>query len=519
VLAAASRSTWQWSPSWHGYVQVWPKRCFSRGMSMYDSAPQSPHWDDAGRDTLPPQWQPLAAAGVARAELALQTGAGVSALDARWDGLAGRPRLPGAQWWSATRERARAAIARSPARFYRELRRWSPGVVPPLLGSLLMLLAFAQALQRSTRRPPLVEPSTLLKLFITYLVFGTIYGVLLYLAADDIIWWSVLALGAAVYAIVTAGFIFGLNGAAVVVAVVLALAAWYARSRVVVVPEGKAMVTGIAGGYGRTLLAGRTLLLPFEGVLSALDLTERRFTAPTRRAEIPNPGGEPFVARAAATVAYRLIPAEAHNVLLMSSQWERDLQALIGELLQQALGEWGQQMLRGDTTPPDRLLGRMLLRDLREQVRSWGVHVLWVSVRDIWLAPRNQILPAEPVEDTPSSASAPMHPLLVGADRQLPAPPRVAEAAAQQAGPAPGAPTPSQPETPAPADVLAPEVLAHAYELVRTGQITDPATIRQIARAFVRVAGDPDRSGTLPFDAVAAAQILMERAKYFDATT
>lgn len=64
-----------------------------------------------------------------------------------------------------------------------------------------------------------------------------------------------------------------------------------------------------------------------------------------------------------------------------------------------------------------------------------------------------------------------------------------------------------------PASVLSADVLSDAYEAVREGRITDPETIRQIAHAFLKVARDEDQSAAFPYDALAAAHILLDRAK------
>jgi hypothetical protein len=68
----------------------------------------------------------------------------------------------------------------------------------------------------------------------------------------------------------------------------------------------------------------------------------------------------------------------------------------------------------------------------------------------------------------------------------------------------------------APVPDMPPEILSDAYEAVREGRIHDPETIRGIAQAFLRVANDPELNAEFPYDALAAARILRERAKRLD---
>lgn len=437
----------------------------------------------------------------------------------RRNSAAGQPHIQGiqnslaAQWLRARRERARVATAGIPAPAFRAARRWSPGVVPPLVGGLLLAAAIFIATHHATGQEAFIAPDTLLKLAIVYLLYGAMYGAFLYLAASDVIWLCVLILGAAAYAVVTAGVLWGVGAAGIVALLLGGLGAWYVYGNSQIVPDGRVLVTGLAGGYARTLYPGRAVFVPFERTLAALETGERQFTSPTQSAEVPNELGEVYVARASASVAYSLIPAEAHHALAMGSQWERELHALIPLALRQALGEWGAHILMGDEAPPDKLLGKTLLRELREQVRPYGIHVIWVSVRNIWLVAEEEM----PAIDAPAAAAAHDVPA-AGRSGGMPAPPatlRYNAQPAQQATAATGgavvaAATPPPPES---SEAISPEVLSDAYEAVREGRINDPATIRHIARAFLQVADDATLSSTFPYDAAAAARILLDRAQ------
>lgn len=430
------------------------------------------------------------------------------------------PRVPGIHDILAARSlfarramRTRSAPMGAPSAVVRTARRWSPGVVPPLVGGLLLACAVFIATQHTPDQAPAIPPETLLKLVVSYLLCGAIYGVLLYLAASDLVWLCVLLVGAVGYTVATVGVLWGAGVAVCVVALVAALAVWYIRGNGQIVPDGRVLVTGLAGGYARTLYPGRAVLAPFERELAILETTEQRFACPTQTTEVPNELGEIYIARAAALVAYSLIPSEAHHALALGSQWERNLRDLIPQALRQALGEWGAHILMGDEAPPDKLLGRTLLRELREQVRPYGIHVISVSVRDIWLVPEEELPALEavyadaipeagaftPAAERPGGAPLPLPLAALSSDAQPSQP-----GAARQ-----GATVATALES---AEALSPDVLSDAYEAVREGHINDPTTIRQIARAFLRVADDPARNADFPYDATAAARILLERA-------
>lgn len=63
------------------------------------------------------------------------------------------------------------------------------------------------------------------------------------------------------------------------------------------------------------------------------------------------------------------------------------------------------------------------------------------------------------------------------------------------------------------APALAPAVLASAYEAVREGRISDPATVRQIADAFEQLAAATDPDAELDLDPRGAANNLRQRAQ------
>lgn len=409
----------------------------------------------------------------------------------------------------------------TPAQWYHTLRRWSPGVIPPILGTLLLLAAGLLATHRIGTQPPPIDAHTLMVLFIVYLIGGTLYGLLLYLSTGPAVWWVVMAGGVAAYLIATFGVIGGPLVAALCGIILAAIAGRYGHLHKQPVADGTVVVTGFAGGYHRTLKPGMSVLVPGERVMTTFDTTEQRFTCPTQRASLHD-GGETYVARAAATVAYNLVPSETHRAALLGERWETEIHDIVCTALENALAEWGEQTLAAGQSASDRGVARAMLQHLRQEARTRGVHIGWVSVRDIWLAPEGETLPVDEWDNEDDDEEVGHTPYAAMPHRALPGsvaapalpPPRASERDPQI--------TPAPATTTEPADAsdasdasatLAPEVLSEAYESVREGRIHDPETIRAIAQAFLRVASDPDLNGAFPYDAMSAAQILVDRAK------
>src|SRR5260370_20356557 len=400
-------------------------------------------------------------------------------------------------------------------------------MMPPLLGALLLLLAGALATHRIGESAPLVDTHTLLTLFLIYLIGGTVYGLLLYLSAGATTWWIVLTSGIAGYLLATVFVIGGpLTGG--FAAVLLAAAVGrYGHRHVQPVADGTVAVTAFAGGYHRTLRPGMAVLVPGERVLATLDTSERRITCLTQRISVRGERGVTYLAHASATVAFNIVPAEAHRAAVLGQRWEHELNDLVCAALQRALAQWSAAVLVATNEVPDRLLARETLQYLREEARARGVHIVWVSVRDIWLAPEGETLPVEEWDHEESDSAKQEDdgeaPVATALPRRAPVPaPALPPPQRDDSMDEPTEPEPEPEEgadaTPAaaPTPDMSPEILSDAYEAVREGRIHDPDTIRGIAQAFLRVADDPELNAEFPYDAVSAAKILRERAKRRD---
>jgi hypothetical protein len=428
-----------------------------------------------------------------------------------------------ADGWHRLLEQTRHLAARPPqaqtpllpAPWFRAARRWSPGVFPPLL-ALLLLGIIALAGRVTGAGMNIVPAADVLPLALLYLIGGTLYGVGLYYAPTNNIWLSILAGGAVLYFIATLGVLTG-PLAAIMLIVLLAVPVYmYVRRHLRDIPPQQALVTTLAGGYHRTLTHGAAILIPGERELATVDTNERELTVPVQGVRITDREGEGFVARAAATLAYHIPAAQAHLAALAADTWEGDVNERAAESLRIALGEWGHRLLDGEEIP-ERFLARTVLDDLRPRMRPYGVSVLWVNVRDIWLTPESETIPVSEWEQAtnihPPAGNPSAYESSDNAARRNPAPRAVAT-------PATSAPLPAiedealAPATSAPpeSEALDPDALADAYNAVRDGLIADPETIRSIARAFLTVAGNSELAADFPYDAISAAQILLDRA-------
>lgn len=411
------------------------------------------------------------------------------------------------EWWQRSRQRSLAAIHPHAAPWYRWLRRWSSLLVPPVVGLALFVIVILLATHPIGKKL-LVTPGMLLAFFVIYFTLGVLYSALLHLAPGHGSWWLALVGGAAAFLVITALVIGGWGAGVIVACLVGLLVVFYVRGHLITVPDNAVQITTCAGAHHRTLRPGTRVLLPGERVTATLDTSEHSFATPAQRVQVLDNQGAVYVARASATVAYRLIIREAHRVLAAPDQWEDHLHELTGDILRQSLADWGIQMLATGGAVPDRLLAKTVLSELRERARAQGVHILWVSLRDIWLAAEDEMA-AHDADDVIEAAPYAIRPTPAARKqvrRALPAPtPQAASAHANDGGEIDTAQEPSR-------EALAADVLSDAYEAVREGHVNDPATIRQVAKAFLRVARDPDLSETFPYDANQAARLLLDRA-------
>lgn len=403
------------------------------------------------------------------------------------------------------------------APWFRMVRQWSPGVLPPIFGSLLLFAASQLATRQAAAQRPLIAPSTLLPLFLFYLIGGLVWGYLLYIAPGVVSWFCLVAGGAATYLLLTVALVAGLPGVALVGALLVGMVVWYARRHVATIPASVLQLTTAAGGYSRVLLPGVAVLLPGERLGQKVQTGERQYECPAQRVEVHEESGAIYIAQAAATVAYRIAPQRAPRLVAHNAhveQWEDDTQEAIRSALGRALAEWGTAHLAEEDEAPEGLLTQTMLGLLREWSRDSGVRIEWIKAHDMWLTPSSETIPADEWLVGAGDAEMTQPSLRAQAQEQAYAYEAAGLARTQalpsidhveQARRSPALPPP-------PREALVPEALSDAYDAVRAGHILDPATIRDVANAFLRVASDAELNAAFPYDALGAARILLERA-------
>jgi hypothetical protein len=440
---------------------------------------------------------------------------------------------------------------------YLFVRRWSPAFVPALVGGLTLALALILASVGATQ----IDRTTVAGiplLFLVYLTGGGVFAYALYFAGDETAWLATTIYGSGLFVAALMGAVAGLLVGLAIVAASAALVLLYARSHAWKIAPATVAITLLVGRYFRTLPPGLNLRLPGERVVATIETWERRFTSPTQTVEIRADDGRLYRAAAAATISYRIEPELAHRTLQELDTWERDLHATTGAVLRESLTRWAMLMVAGENVPQG-ALARATLTELRMRAQLWGGHVANVRVRNIQLDPADggaqdgwqpaygatpemvtpvthntPTLPSQPIPvaqaavAVPVSEYRPQSPSPRAASPQPQPPisdpgwhPRSDPAMSPPPAPETPEPTPAAPEgaekdeQPLP-PALSPATLADAYQAVRERRITDPTTIRQVARAFARVSEDLDTSDQFPYNAAAAARILAEYAEQLE---
>lgn len=432
-----------------------------------------------------------------------------------WDRLLGRapshsPRGGGRELAieRGTNQPGNSALVAEPAGLLGFARRWSPAFAPVGAGLALFALMFLLA-QRSGHSHPILTPSALIPLAVLYVVGGLLFGAALNAAPSTASWMLLLIGGLALYPLVTAVFIWGWPGVLVLAVFMGVGVAFYSRSHFVITPDHHVQVTRLGKAHLRTLLPGGTIALPGERILTSVETIERTADLAQRQVRVESAEGTVYVAGAIAQVNYRLIASQAHRAFLASARWEDDVRVIAARTLDDALGDWAVHLLDDEQPPEGLYIARTMLRRLRERLHSWGIQVIAVNVQQIRLVPETGAIPADWPTAERSQGESGTPPTAGLAPREYDEP---SQLHVQHESPAPTPPPVAPATPPALPDDLSPEALSALYEAVRVGRITDPATIRSIAHAFLTVAADPALNDTFPYDAVAAARILLDLA-------
>lgn len=395
------------------------------------------------------------------------------------------------------------------------VRQFSPLLVPVPFALLIFLFTLPATLQG----PP-AHPSSLV-MGVLLLAATILQGTLLYIAgASDVFWFLSVVGGYVLFVALGVGAVFGLVPALATLLVLLALGILPVRRGIHATKEGYVDLVESFGRYTHALYPGLNLLMPWERVTDRLNIQEITWTCPEQKVSISR---EQMV-RLTATISYHLWPADAHLAAHAVQDWEQSLQVLFVGTLQSVVNaltpadfvSWSQSLYlpaKGDTsafnpaaaTRWDKINEALSMR-VQDQVAAWGVQVSWVRIQEPMILPHTSDEHKATVARAATQVSTP-EPVIVSP-------------------PVPAKP-PEKTPTASPAPVARPlpkalgskavkvETLIEAYNAVREGNITDPATILEIARQFEQLASDAEASKLLDFDAARAANTLRQRAQKY----
>ncbi len=400
-------------------------------------------------------------------------------------------------------------------RFGHMMRKYSPVLVPLPFAILIFLFTLPFAL----RGESFLQPLPLAVLLIAIVIMQ---GTLLYYAGTNDTYWTLFVIaGYALFLVVGTLAIFGFAASLILLIILLIIGALLLRRSLLQVPEGSVDIVMTSGKYARTLYPGPNLKMPLEKIGNRLSTKEITWTCPEQVVKISRDEDVKLIA----TISYKLLQEDAHLAALQVDNWEASLQKLFVSTLQSVINELTpadfintqqanhpRTLVDINTIDPATItrwdnVNTILAKRVQDQVEKWGVLINYVHIQDVTLIPH-----------LTSSVNPPWRqaPVDVGMTRGYPtvAQPQQAQIVAKPVENVPGPmviqSTPAYP--PAPVSAASIQMLKDSYELVRSGIVRDPQTIRDFADRFKALANDPN----IDFDAMKAAQILYHRALVYE---
>lgn len=429
--------------------------------------------------------------------------------------------------------------------FIRRVSRQFSFIFIPLLFALvtfLLALLFLLGLKIHSAYLPTVG---LLSIGLIALAMGVLQGMMLYYSgSNNGLWFLSLLAGFILFPPVLFFALLGPGPSLFILIVMIIACGSVAKFSAHPVQEGHVGLVYSFGKYRRTISPGLNFLPPWEKLTHMLDTRETQWQCPAQTVPM-SPQKDLSLA---ATIAYQIIPEDAHLTVLNVNGWEKQLKVRFRATLQTIALDFKQEDFfawqqgpasrsgtsaqsappgqAGDPTRDDppawNRINTRLFQLMRDQVAPWGVQINWVRIHDVLPLPHvNHVEVAQVNMNAPTrpAAASPSRPV---AGVPLASPPSKAKPFAARNAAASARPvTPSPTPAPAPAPANATnksqdEGLIKLYEAVRSGAIKDPETIRSIAVSFDKVAHDPATNHSFPFEAARAARNLYDRAKYYE---
>jgi regulator of protease activity HflC (stomatin/prohibitin superfamily) len=408
---------------------------------------------------------------------------------------------------ATTGGRAGGNIFEQVKRFRQQLGQYTNFFLTPLLFFLLFSIIVLPLVAIRQTNP--VWPF----LFI-FIVLAIVQGFTIYnLGSANGLWPAVTVLSFCIFVVVSVFALAGLLPSLLALLVAAGLCAVLAHYYVYPVHEGFVSIVYAFGKYRRTLYPGLNILLPIEKVEPPLNVGETQWICPVQRVQLSR--NEDVMLRAA--ISYQVIPEDAHVAVVQVNQWQESLRELLLVSLQtiattfmpedfiawpQGLAVQVQQPSSTDGAHWDRV-NAYLFQHLRDRAALWGVQVNWVRIRDVSLMPHGSVTMEPEAEERIVRVSA------------NPGAKASAQKASNGSAVASKPDEPTQPEVPAAIKLPKEEALIKAYKEVQRGNITDPETIRSIAQQFAIIAGNPEKSTQVSFDAERAAANLFEQSRKY----
>ncbi|WP_201369846.1 SPFH domain-containing protein [Ktedonobacter robiniae] len=337
-----------------------------------------------------------------------------------------------------------------------------------------------------------------------------------YLGSINDLWFVFTLLGFLLFLLVGCFSTFGAIPGFLLLALIVVLGVFLVRRYLHAVPEGYVALAFAFGKYRRTLLPGPHLLLPWERIAYELNTGEIQWICPTQRVQLA-PDTDVILR---ASISYQVLPDYAYLAMSRVNGWEETLRELFlaalqtiattfspGDFLAWPDGPQGQPVINpslDDFSNGARWeqVNNYLFQYMRNRVAAWGVQVNGIQIRDVSLSSHGAHLVDSPPLDHAAYAYEQPTPASY-AQQQVP---QFENTYTQQELASP--PAGNRPP------VFKEEVLVNAYKQVQEGKITDPETIRNLARTFEAIAHDPEANGSVSFDPMRAAENLYAEADH-----
>ncbi len=201
--------------------------------------------------------------------------------------------------------------------------------------------------------------------------------------------------------------VFGPLAGLVLLVLLVIVSIALARLTIHPVPEGYVDIAYSFGKYNRTIYRGFNLLMPWEKVMHQLNVEETQWICPVQRIQLSH--DQDVILRAA--LSYQLVAEDAYLAVTQVNHWEESLRELFITALQSIVPTftpddfliWPQgfhsaprisQELNAFAEGSARWehVSNLLFQQMRDKVALWGVQINWVSIRDVYLGPHEQVM-------------------------------------------------------------------------------------------------------------------------------